>query len=104
MDQQHRPQTLEDLLELQPGRRSWLRENWMAFTMFVLFVVGQLWTSTDWLHARETNEVVTKAEVRRLEEELRAVPNLYVRQDVFTQVLININQRLASIDNKLERR
>lgn len=104
--------TLQDILDSQPGgasgdrrkKRSWIGENWMALAMFVCWALTQLWSGTDWLHTRQSNELATKADVERLRQELQAVPSTYVRQDVFTQVLININQRLASIDNKLERR
>lgn len=111
MDQQQRPQMLEDIIEMQPGglhgdrRRgaSWWSQNWIAVSMFACTIFSQIWLGTDWLHARQTNEVVTAKDIEALRRELQAVPNLYVRQDVFTQVLVNINQRLASIDNKLER-
>lgn len=103
--------TIEDIQDLQPEpagdrrrKRSWFRDNWMALVMFACWALTQLWNGTDWLHAREHDETATKADVERLRQELQQVPATYVRQDVFTQVLININQRLASIDNKLERR
>lgn len=103
--------TLEDIQEMQPEpggdrrrKRSWLSANWMALAMFICWVFVQIWSGTDWLHDRVSGESVTKADIERLRQELQQVPGTYVRQDVFTQVLININQRLTSIDNKLERR
>jgi hypothetical protein len=84
--------------------RSWWKNNWMAFIMFLAVILTQIWNGTNWLHARESDQVVTRAELLRLEQEIQAVPNTYVRQDVFTQVLININQHLSSIDSKLERK
>lgn len=104
--------TLRDILEEQPGgesgdRRhspSWWRQNWMAVAMFVCWAFMQIWSGTDWLHARENNEGATAREVADLRRELQAMPNTYVRQDVFTQVLININTRLSSIDDHLKGR
>lgn len=107
---------LDDVLEVEPDDaagdrrhpRSWLRENWMPLAMFICWAFTQMWSGTDWLHQRVQSETATKADVERLRQELQSVqatvPATYVRQDVFTQVLININQRLTSIDGKLERR
>lgn len=86
------------------ARGSWWRENWIAVVMFACFLFSQVWSGTDWLHARQTNEGATKEQLEALRHELQAVPNTYVRQDVFTQVLMRIEQRLNSIDDKLQRR
>lgn len=102
--------SLRDSLDAEPepggDRRqgSWWRDNWMALAMFVCWALTQLWIGTDWLHARASNETASKAEIEQLRHELQQLPATYVRQDVFAQVLIAINQRLASIDNKLDRR
>lgn len=105
------PLPLQDIIDVEPSglgdrrhSRSWLRDNWMAVAMFVGWVLTQMWTSTDWLHQRVQAETATKADLERLRQDLQQVPSTYVRQDVFTQVLIRINERLTSIDNKLERR
>lgn len=84
--------------------RSWWKHNWMGFILFLVVILSQIWNGTNWLHARESDSAVTRADLLRLEAEIQAVPNTYVRQDVFTQVLININQHLSSIDSKLERK
>lgn len=102
---------LQEILDVEPSvlgdrrhSRSWLRDNWMAVALFIGWALTQVWSSTDWLHQRVQIETVTKADVERLRQDLQQVPSTYVRQDVFTQVLIRINERLTSIDNKLERR
>lgn len=103
---------LQDIIEIEADdaagdrrhSQSWFRQNWMALAMFICWAFMQMWSGTDWLHERVHAETATKADVDRLRQELQSIPVTYVRQDVFTQVLININQRLASIDNKLERR
>jgi hypothetical protein len=82
-----------------PFRRR-LRE-WAPELMFIAWMVSQLLAGTGWLHAREATEVDTAKELAMLREELRRVPETYVRRDVFQEVLVRINERLVSIDNKL---
>lgn len=81
----------------------WLRANWIGLGMFAIVLYGQLWNGSGWLHARENSEQVTQQQLEELRKQIEKVDNTYVRQDVFTQVLVNINQRLASIDNKLSK-
>lgn len=101
-------QELEEIIARRPRPlyetrlRGWWRNNWMAFVMCLAVVISQIWNGTDWLHARESNEAVTKADIQRLEAALREIPNTYVRQDVFTQVLVQIRDRLANLDAKKE--
>lgn len=96
--------SLEDLAEDLPrraaDRRSWMRDNWMALVMLVAWIVAQIFSGAGWVHARETTEGATKADVDRLRNELQQLPATYVRQDVFTQVLMRIEARLTSLDNK----
>lgn len=104
MDQTSRQELLE-IIDRQPGLRPtrgrWLRDNWMPLVMFAVWALAQVWTSSDWLHTRESNEVATKREVEALRQQLENVPVTYVRRDVFNEVLVRINEHLASIDNKL---
>jgi hypothetical protein len=81
-------------------QRSWWKANWMTFVLVAVTIVTNLWNGTNWLHARESEQAVTKADIQRLEAALRDIPNTYVRQDVFTQVLVQIRDRLQSLDNK----
>ncbi len=43
--------------ENMPGdRRSpegWWKKNWMAFFMFLVVVLSQVWNGTNWLHERK---------------------------------------------------
>lgn len=97
---------LDDIIARQPlppgfqRQRSWWRANWMTFVLVAVTIVTNLWNGTNWLHARESTEAVTKADIQRLESAIREIPNTYVRQDVFTQVLVQIRDRLASLDDK----
>lgn len=75
--------------------------DWLPYVMFLAWVFAQVWQSSGWLHARESTEVDLVREVAAMHEELRKVPDVYVRRDVFTEVLLRINERLTSIDNKL---
>lgn len=105
MDRSSR-QELLDIIDRQPGLRPpsrgrWLREHWMPLVMFAAWAFAQLWTGSDWFHTRESNEVATKRDVEVLRQQLEALPATYVRRDVFQEVLVRINEHLASIDNKL---
>jgi hypothetical protein len=75
--------------------------DWLPYVMFLAWVFLQIWQGTGWLHAREATELDTAKEVAALREEVRKVPDIYMRRDVFTEVLVRINERLTSIDNKL---
>jgi hypothetical protein len=105
-------QRLLEIIEAQPEperrrvrtKAERLREHWMAILMAASWGLGQVWTSTDWLHARETNERATMRDVEDVRRENREIARTYVRQDVFDQVLKRIEEHLASMDNKLEQR
>lgn len=86
---------------MRPSRGRWLRDNWIACVMFTVWAFVQIWTGSDWFHTRETTEVATKRDLETLRQQLENVPSTYVRRDVFNEVLVRINEHLASIDNKL---
>jgi hypothetical protein len=102
-------QQLLDIMDRQPGlerrrpktRRERMAEHWVGIAMFVVWLLGQIVSGTDWLHTRESNESQTAKDLAAVRLELQKVPETYVRRDVFGEVLNNINQRLTSIDNKL---
>jgi hypothetical protein len=89
---------LQDIIDAQPGnRRRFLRQNWLALAMFVAWIVTQIVTSGNWLAARTDKEV-------SLSEQVHDLQINSVRKDVFDQVLRRIDERLASIDAKSDRK
>lgn len=84
--------------EYYPPHRSWWRNNWIAFAMFASVLLTNIWNGTDWLHARASEELVTRADIARIEQQLNAIQANYVRQDVFTEVLLDIRAQLARIE------
>jgi hypothetical protein len=104
--------SLNEIQEMQPEpavhrrlrRREWVAQNWLALLMFAAWLAGQVLGSDRWLQARTSRESELTLQVEQLKAELQTAAQTYVRRDVYAETLRRIDERLASIDSKLERR
>ncbi len=101
--------------ESRPKRRSddnLIVKHWLPLVLVVITLFGTGRDGFGWIFGRESNERQMAAEIVQLRAELAAqvvkanaaedaASRTYVRQDVYSITLENINARLASIDRKL---
>lgn len=104
----------QDIIDSQPDprpRRRWdesfVAKNWFAILTVLLLGLAAFRDGGAWIFGQESKIQAMQARIVQLEYELRserqASADTYVRKDLLTEKLDNINYRLGSIDDRVKK-